>query len=87
MKTAQTMAQGELFTRSEAQQTLTGENSPNKRVRCEWNRDQCCSLRQEKRRGEGKDWRKSELGNGRRVLVTGKTVERCTIYSQKKRNK
>lgn len=32
----------------------------------------------------GKDWRRSELGNGRRALVTGKTVERCTIYPEKK---
>lgn len=61
MKTAQTMAQGDLFTRSEAQQTLTRVNSPNKRVRCEWKRDQSYSLREEKRReeektGEGASW-------------------------------
>lgn len=35
-------------------------------------------------KGGGEDWRRSELDNGRRVLVKGKTVERCMKYSQKK---
>lgn len=61
MKTAQTMAQGDLFMRSEAQQTRTGVNSPNKRVRCEWKRGQSYSLREEKqgeeeKTGEGASW-------------------------------
>lgn len=38
-------------------------------------------------KGGGEDWRRSELGNGRRVLVKGKTVERCMKYSQKKNKK
>lgn len=84
MKTAQTMAQGDQFTRSEAQQTVTGVNSPNKRVRCEWRkkRDQSYSLGEEKQREEGKDWRRSEPGNGRRTLKEGKTVQRCTMFTK-----
>lgn len=79
MKTAQTMAKGDLFTRSEAQQTLTGVNSPNKRVRCEWKRDQLFAEGE----ARGGDWRRRELGNERRALVKGKTVERWTIITKK----
>lgn len=52
MKTEQTVAQGDLFTRSEAHQTQTGVNSSNKRVRCEWKKDQSYSQRGEARGGE-----------------------------------
>lgn len=68
-----------------AQQTLTGVKSPNKRVRCEWKRGSELFTEGGEARKGGKDWKRSELGNGRRALVKGKDKKKMHhIFTQKK---